>query len=120
MTLLSWLTVLETQSAFALKVRTGEVAEPDFGQLRRRLKADIAQRRLMVVRVLRRHFDRAERLLAKYGPKQRLRTLDALHLGIALDHREQGHIDWLVTADQLLDQIARLEGLPVRNPLAPV
>lgn len=47
---LSWLTVLETQSAFAMKVRTGEIAAPDFLLLRRRLMADIAQRFWLVTR----------------------------------------------------------------------
>jgi hypothetical protein len=58
--LLSRLTVLETQSAFALNVRTGEITNADFVLLTKRLKADIALRRLLVVRVLRRQYDRAE------------------------------------------------------------
>jgi predicted nucleic acid-binding protein len=116
---LSWLTVLETQSAFALKVRAGEISTDDFNLLRKRLKTDIAQRRLLVTRVLRRHFDRAERLLVRYGPKQRLRSLDALHLGIAIDLRDLGHIDTLITADKLLEDVGRQEGLTILNPLAP-
>jgi hypothetical protein len=116
---LSWLTVLETQSAFALKVRTGEINESDFQLLRKHLKADIAQRRLLITRVLRRHFDRAERLLVKYGLHQRLRSLDALHLGIVLDLHDRGHIDTLITADSLLDDVATKEGLNVLNPLRP-
>jgi len=83
------------------------------------LKADIAERRLLVTRVLRRHYDRAERLLAKYGLRQRLRSLDALHLGIATDLRDLGHIDVLVTADALLESVGRSEGLAVANPLSP-
>lgn len=116
---LSWLTVLETQSAFALKVRTTEITAADFGLLRKRLKADIARRQLLVTRVLRRHFDRAEQLLLKYAPQQRLRSLDALHLGVALGLHEQGHIDWIVTADATIDLIAQAEGLGVKNPLVP-
>ncbi len=116
---LSWLTVLETQSAFALKVRTGEIAAAEFDLLKKRLKADIAERRLLVTRVLRRHYDRAERLLAKYGLQQRLRSLDALHLGIATDLRDLDHIDVLVTADGLLESVGRSEGLAVVNPLSP-
>ena len=116
---LSWLTVLETQSAFALKVRTGEIAAADFDLLRKRLKADIAARRLLVTRVLRRHFDRAERLLAKYGFQQRLRSLDALHLGVALDLQDLGHIDTLVSADALLEDVGCKEGLGILNPLSP-
>lgn len=116
---LSWLTVLETQSAFAQKVRTGEIAEADFLLLRKRLKADIAQRRLLVTRVLRRHFDRAETLLAKYGLQHRLRSLDALHIGIGLDFHERRHVDALVTADTMLADVALREGLVVENPLVP-
>jgi len=111
--------VLETQSAFALKVRTGEIAAADFDLLRKRLKADIAARRLLVTRVLRRHFDRAERLLAKYGFQQRLRSLDALHLGVALDLQDLGHIDTLVSADALLEDVGCKEGLGILNPLSP-
>jgi predicted DNA-binding antitoxin AbrB/MazE fold protein len=51
----SWLTVLEMQSAFALKVRTGAINEANLATLRSRLFADIDRKRLLVVRVLRRH-----------------------------------------------------------------
>jgi predicted nucleic acid-binding protein len=114
---ISWLTARETQSAFALKVRTGEIVEADFELLRKRLKADIVERSFLVTRILRRHFDRAERLLLQYGPQRRLRTLDALHLSIAAELRERGYIDTLVTADSTMDDVAKLEGLPVINPL---
>jgi predicted nucleic acid-binding protein len=116
---LSWLTVLETQSAFALKVRTGDITDSDFLLLLKRLKTDIAQRRLLVTRVLRRHFDRAERLLAKHAMQLRLRSLDALHLGIGLDLQDHGHVDTLVTTDITLASVAAQEGLTVRNPLSP-
>jgi predicted nucleic acid-binding protein len=117
--ILSWLTVVETHSAFALKVRIGEITAADVGLLRTRLKTQIAERRFLVNRVLRRHYDGAERLLMKYGPVQKLRSLDALHLSIALDLRERGHVDTLVTADATLDKLGRNEGLTVHNPLGP-
>lgn len=116
---LSWLTVVETQSAFAQKARIGDITAADVGLLRTRLKTHIAERRFLVNRVLRRHFDRAERLLMKYGPAQKLRSLDALHLGIALDLFERGHVDKLVSADATLDKLGRQEGLPITNPLVP-
>lgn len=116
---LSWLAVLETQSAFAQKVRIGVIQADDFSLLQKRFKADIARRRLLVTRVLRRHFDRAERLLAKYGLNQRLRSLDAIHLGVALDLHELGHIDTVVSADDTLVDVGQKEGLSIINPLSP-
>ena len=77
---------------------------------------DIASRRLLVARVLRRHYLHAERLLSDYGLRKRLRSLDALHLGIAIDMRNVGHIDTLVTADAVLEDVGRQEGLTVLNP----
>lgn len=117
--ILSWLTVLESQSAFAIKVRNSEISDRQFRILERKLKSDVARRKLLVVRVLRRHFDLAQRLISTYGLKQRLRSLDAIHLGIALDVRAQGRIDALVSADALLLDIALKEGLPVENLLVP-
>jgi predicted nucleic acid-binding protein len=117
--LLSWLTVLEMQSAFALKVRNREISIDDFALLLRKFKSDVARRQFLVVRLLRRHFERAESLIAGYGVAQRLRTLDSLHLGVALDLRELGQLDWLVTADLDLEAVAQREGLPIKNPSHP-
>ena len=114
----SWLTLLETQSAFALKVRTGEITESDLKPLRAQLRADISARRLLVIRVLRRHYDRAEKLLAKYGPTLRLRSLDALHLAMALDLRDRGMAQTLVSADATMVKVGILEGLAIINPLS--
>ena len=114
----SWLTVLETQSAFALKVRTGEITESNLVALRSRLFADIAQQRLLVVRVLRWHYDRADKLLVTYGPTVRLRTLDALHLAIALDLQTRGLAQNLITADSAMVSVGSREGLTIINPLS--
>ena len=116
---ISRLTHLEIQSAFALKIRTGDIAQSDFDLLRKRFRADVNQRRFVVVRLLRRHFDRAEKLITKYGPTIRLRTLDALHLSIALDLNETNTAKTFVCADSVLVQLARQEGLVVANPLEP-
>jgi predicted nucleic acid-binding protein len=116
--LISWLTVVETQSAFAHKVRTQEISATSFAQLSQRLKADIHARRLQVVRMLRRHYDRAEKLLLTHALGKRLRSLDALHLAVALDLQQRKVVDSLVTADKLLCEISQQEGLPVIEPQA--
>jgi predicted nucleic acid-binding protein len=116
---ISRLTHLEIQSAFALKVRTGEIAPADFDLLRKRFRADVHQRRFVVVRLLRRHFDAAEKLIVKHAATTRLRTLDALHLAIALDLNETNIANTFVCADGLFVQLARREGLVVANPLEP-
>ena len=108
---------LEVQSAFALKVRTGEIAEGDFLLLRRRFRSDVNQKQLVVVRLLRRHFDRTEKLLLAHSLRDRLRTADALHLAVALDLRASGVADAFVCSDAPLVAVARAEGMNVVNPL---
>lgn len=55
--------------------------------------------------------------MPEHGLSARLRTLDALHLAIALDLRDNGIADAFVTADSLLVSLGRAEGLTVVNPL---
>ena len=114
---ISRLTFVECQSALALKVRTGQITSSDFSVLRQRLRADVHRRDLIVARILSRHFDLTESLLVRYGLTLRLRTLDALHLAIALDLQKSGRIDVLVSADTAMVTVAKAEGLTVTNPL---
>lgn len=113
---ISRVTHLEIQSAFALKVRTKELSEADFDLLRRKFLSDIHQRRLAVVRLVRRHFDRAEALIVEYGPSGPMRTMDALQLSVALDLRDMQIIDQFVCADSALLRFATAEGLSTINP----
>ena len=115
--LASWLTIVETESALAQKVRTREITARKFRLLRTRLRTDIARHRLLVVKLLRRYVDQAGDLIAKYGTKHRLRAADALHLAIAIDLVRNKDIDSFVTADALLVTLAVAEGVAVVNPL---
>ena len=51
---ISRLTFVECQSAFAVKVRTTAISSDDFALLRRHLRADVNRRSLIVARMLRR------------------------------------------------------------------
>jgi predicted nucleic acid-binding protein len=115
---ISKLGLVEAISAFALKVRTGEIASPDFAAARKRLLGDVAQRTVLVGRVLVRHFNRAGELIARHALTRRLRTLDALQLAIALDYQQEKRIQCFVCADQILCDVASLEGLACINLLS--
>jgi len=79
---------VELESVLAIKTRIGEIDEQALQIARRRFRADIARRRLLVAPpVHERHFHSARRLLIQYGVAEGLRTLDSLQLAIALDLR---------------------------------
>ena len=62
-------------------------------------------------------FALAESLVERYAFEMQLRALDALQLALALELRESHLIDRFVTADAVLYEIAKLEGLAAINPL---
>jgi uncharacterized protein len=113
---ISRLTFVEMHSVFAKKVRTGTLDAADFQKLTRRFRADVAGKRLRVVRVTARHFQSAERLIRRIGPVQNLRTLDALQLAVAISLNEPVRPIQLVCCDLALCSIASAEGLAVVNP----
>ncbi len=114
--LIARLTLVETISVFAIKVRTGEFDAAEFARLRALFSTHVARRRYRVFRLLNVHYDRARDLIANHGLHRRIRTLDALQLGVALHIHEIAPIDHFVCADQRLCDIAALEGLTVINP----
>jgi predicted nucleic acid-binding protein len=116
---ISRLTLLEIQSVFAKKVRTGVLTRADFQLLCRRFLADVRGRKFQVVRLSSAHFLSAEQLLRRLAPSQNLRTLDAIQLAVALSLRRQGVVHQLVCADRGLCSIAAAEGLVVVNPEVP-
>ena len=110
------LTLTEMPSVFAKKVRTGEIADPDFDGLRLRFFADVRSRIFIPVRILNGHFEAAGGLIAKYGRVRQIHTLDAIQLAVALSIQHPTSLDHFVCADQRLCGIAALEGLTVINP----
>jgi predicted nucleic acid-binding protein len=117
--LISRLTIVEVESVFALKVRTGEIDQQAVQIARRRLEADLGRSRLLVAAVNDDHLRSAKQLLIKHGATEALRTLDALQLSIALGLKRAGLVTVFVAADQKLCRVAALEGFAVINPEQP-
>lgn len=116
---ISKLGLVEMQSAFAMKVRSGVLDRKAAGLQRARLMLDIASGSIEVYSVTDDHFAEVERLIGKHSFSRRLRTLDALQLAVALDLAAQGLLDFFVAADRALLDVAALEGLAVSDPEAP-
>src|SRR5437660_8754477 len=60
-------TLVELLSGLAKKVRMGVLSAQDYGQLRRRFRADNHQRLLRPMRMLNAHFEAAGDLIDKHG-----------------------------------------------------
>jgi predicted DNA-binding antitoxin AbrB/MazE fold protein len=82
---ISNLGVLEAQSAFAMKVRTGQITPAKAGAFQWRVLSDVAAGTVYVITLEPTHFTAAGLLVAKYGFGRRMRTLDAIQLAVALD-----------------------------------
>jgi predicted nucleic acid-binding protein len=119
---ISRLAVIEMQRVFARRVRDWEITERELDSLRDRLYKDLGQRLFQVRKLRDFHYHNAVRLIRKYASLQQiplLRTLDALHLVSALDLHSRQPIDFFVSADGDLCQVAEAEQLNVLNPEQP-
>lgn len=108
---------VEFYSAFARQVRMGIITETDFRQACRKFLTDLAAPQYRVVRLLSRHLRIAEGLIHQYSLTHSLRTLDAVHLAVALDLRQPQAIDYFVCADANLCDVAAREGFSVISPV---
>jgi predicted nucleic acid-binding protein len=116
---ISRLGIVEIHSALAQRTRTGELSLADAVAVMRRFREDIRLRRFRVVALSVRHYESAATLVDKYGPGSGLRTLDSLHLAIALDMRSDGLVDSMIAADKVLCLVAQFEGLNAVDPELP-
>ena len=115
---ISNLVFVETQSAFAMKVRTGALDLFSAEKAMSRGFKDIESGLVIAAKLDESHLTAARFLVGKYGFTRRLRTLDAIQLAVALDLHRRGLSDLFVVADKLLAEVAALEGLAVENPEA--
>ena len=116
---ISRLGAVEILSVYAGKVRSGLITPADFELLRKRFTAELAGRFFLTVRILAVHFQAAQSLIQRHALTQRLRTLDALQLAVALDQHGKGLIDRFICVDKVLCTVAASEGLAVIDPEAP-
>ena len=115
--LVSRLTLIEMESVFAIKVRTGQLDQVGQDLARRRLRADISRGRIRVGPPIgERHFQDDRQLLITHGATMSLRTLDAIQLAVALDLLQTAAISVSVAADQRLCHAAAASGCPAMNP----
>jgi predicted nucleic acid-binding protein len=117
--IISQLSLIEIQSVFATKVRTGAIDQATLDQLRGLFFAELARGRFEVVLLARRHLSAAEMLVRTHSVGQGLRTLDAIQLAVALDLKRRGAASELVASDKNLCAVASVEGLSVFNPVGP-
>ena len=117
---ISRLAVVEIQSVFAGKLRSGAITDDDVGILRARFMRDIGCRTIEIVGMSDAHYEAAEKLIIQFGQAHRLRTLDALQLAVALDLEGQEVLGHFVAADKVLCEVADSIGLHVLNPEHPV
>ena len=108
--IISRLAGVELHSALALKTRMGHLDREKSAALRTRFLDDVASGAIALVAVREFHYPAAERLIIRYGDRLGLRTLDALHLAVALG------VAAFVAADKVLCEVATLEGFRVLNP----
>ena len=94
--------VVETQSAFGVRVRTGQLNHQVALEQRAMMMLDVAAGVFGVVRLSPDHFSEASKLLSRHCFVRRLRTLDALQLAAALELHSFGLLDCFVAADKAL------------------
>lgn len=114
----SRLALVELTSAAGIKVRTGAMT-PDRADTflsAVEASANANARQFVSQPVASIDFARAKDLLTRHARQHRLRTLDALQLPSALRRRERSGIDFFVTADRILAQVAALESFETLIP----
>ncbi len=117
---ISPLSLIEMESVLATKARTGGISPVSVEVARRKLRLDLAKRRvLMSPEFEKSHFEYARTCVAIYGVGEGLRSLDALQLSRAMHLSTAGLLHFVVAADRILCRVAQKEGLRAIDPQAP-
>ena len=117
--IISRLTVVEVQSVFARKIRSGAIAAADSVLLRGLFEEHMANDLFRVIGLTRAHYLGAGELIHRHGTSLGLRTLDSLQLAVALSLHRRGAVESVVASDKILCKVAGVEGMPVTDPERP-
>lgn len=107
---------IELTSVAAIKVRTGAMTPSDAVEFLADVEDTAESQQFLVQPLVEADYTRAQQLLTRYAPQNRLRTLDALDLASAMRLRTTFGVDYFVTADLHLAQVAALEGFKTIIP----
>jgi uncharacterized protein len=116
--MISDMTVIECYSAFAKKVRTGEITEEDFRETIKEIAEDIHSGAIRLTFFGDRDKREAAALIEKHGLSKNLRTLDAIQFAVVkrLGSEVLRHV---YCADRPFAALLREEGLSVIDPEEP-
>lgn len=110
------LTEVELMSVAGVKQRAGVIDREQAEDFARYVLVTIALNQFIRMRIRDEDFSVAAKLVRQYSGTKRLRTLDALHLASAVRCRARNRLDYFVTADVALAEIAALEGFATLLP----
>ena len=113
--LISDLSVIEFSSAFAKKVRTGEVTAEDFRETIKEIAEDVRSGVIEVAVFGDSEKKEAAVLIEKHGLSRNLRTLDAIQLAVMKKLSSQT-ITHVYCADRPFAALIKEEGFSVINP----
>lgn len=118
--IVSPLTLVEIESVLAIKMRTNKLDQAGRIVAQDRLRSDLHERRILISPQFENvHFEFARTCVAMHGPKEGIRTLDALQLAMAIHLSNSGLLHFLVAADQALCRVAGLYDLATIDPQSP-
>jgi hypothetical protein len=107
--------VIEFFSAFARKVRTGEISREDFHATIKEFAEDLLSGIIQQEKFGENEKRAAATLIEKYGLSENLRTLDSMQMAV-IEKLGPGYIDCVYCADLSLIRILKQEGFVVLNP----
>lgn len=112
---ISDISVIEFFSAFAKKVRTGEISKDDFQVTIKEFAEDVLLGTIQLEQFGENEKKVATTLIEKYGLSKNLRTLDSIQMAV-MRKLGSANIDYVYCSDQSFISIIKQEGFHVTNP----